>query len=436
MAAVLEQNGVVSVIRDYPASGGSWDTFTKDIIDLRPDMLIISATTPTLKDDLQAARIAKEHNPDIRTIAKGAHLFSFARQILTEHPFLDIAIRSECEFAVQDIIRNTGMRNIPGITWRDGGVIVENNMPVSFGDLNTLPFPARHLLDNNRYLSPDNNRQITLILTNRGCPNECIYCLSHVISGKTIRQRTPQNIVAEIEECLTRHNIHDFFFRADTFTWDKQWLMELCRLIIDKKLNIRWGTNSRVNTIDEDRLRIMKQAGCDIIGFGIESGNQEILKLIKKNITLQQSIKAVRLCKEYRIKTYLFFILGFPWDTKETIEETIDFAAALDADFYNFFIAYPFPGTELYALCEQHNLFEPGSLYDHDFFRPVIRTFTLSNKELSDLEKRAQRRLFFRPRMWLRMLADNPSPRAWFNFLKAGAAMIGNIYLSGSTGKK
>jgi radical SAM superfamily enzyme YgiQ (UPF0313 family) len=427
MAAVLEQEQIECKIQDYPALGiTTWDAFRDDLKQFAPDMVVISVTTPTLKDDLVAAAVAKSYNKNILVVAKGAYLVKFSVAVLEEYPDLDVAIRGECEFIVKDIVASGDLSLVKGITYRSGSGIIENEPAAEFGDIDGLPFPARHLLNNNLYRAPDTGKPITLVLTNRGCPNNCIYCLSPVVSGRTVRQRKPEHIVLELEECVNKYGIRDFFFRADTFTWNKQWLLELCKGIIEKKLSIRWGTNSRVNTLDEERIIWMKKAGCDIIGLGIESGDQNILNGMKKGITLDQCVSAVSLCREHGIKTYLFFVLGMPDDSEDTIRNTIKFAASLNGDFYNFFIAYPFPGTELYEICVREKLFEHSSLFRHDFFMPVIRTRYLNNNQIRAFERQAQIKMLLRPQALLRIMRSARSPRIALNYIRGGIGALKN----------
>ena len=427
MAAMIEKAGGKAVIKDYPAEKGSLSDFKKDFKEIEPDILVLSVTTPTLDLDLKYCTIAKKILPQTITIAKGAHFYEFDKEVLTKFKDLDIVIRGETELTILEIIKDQKIERIKGVTFRKDKKILRNEDRPFIKDLDALPFPARHLLNNRLYLFSDTKLPYALILSGRGCPGGCIFCLVGKVSGRKLRTRSVGNILKEIEDCLKNYNIKTFFFRADTFTWDKNWLMEFCHELIKKRLKIRWGTNSRVDTIDEEMVSLMKKAGCDIIGFGIESGNQEILNKMKKGITVEKSTRAVKLCDRYGIKTLLFFIIGLPWENKKTIKDTIDFAKKLPGTFYNFSVAYPFPGTEFAEMAQKNNLLTKHSLYGYDYARPAVRTFFLSNKDLFFYREKALRSIYFRPSYVFRVLSKAGSFNEFVNYFKAGVTKLRKI---------
>jgi radical SAM superfamily enzyme YgiQ (UPF0313 family) len=205
---------------------------------------------------------------------------------------------------------------------------------------------------------------------------------------------------------------------------DKKWVIRLCGLLVDEGLKIRWGTNSRVDTIDEERLVWMKKAGCWIIGFGVESGNQEMLDRMKKGITIEQAEKAVKLCKKYKIKTYLLFVLGLPWETRETAVDTIEFAKKLDGDFVDFNIAYPLPGTEYYEIAKDSALCDLSSLSGFDYANPLARSFYLSTEELIELRKKALKSFYFRPQYIIRTLLNIRSLKVFNSYIYSGIQLL------------
>lgn len=420
MAAMIEKADQKAIIRDYPAEGKTITDFKNDLRKIKPDVLILSVTTPTLDADLKGCAIAKKINKNIMTIAKGAHFYEFDKEVLLNFKDLDVVIRGEAELPLYEITEGKKFQEIKGISFRKGRQIIRNKERPFLANLDKLPLPARHLLNNNLYLFPDTNLPYALILSGRGCPGSCIFCLVGKVSGKKLRTRSVESALKEIESCIKDYNIRTFFFRADTFTWKKDWVIEFCQELIKKKLKIRWGTNSRVDTIDDKMIRLMKKAGCDVIGLGIESGSQEILDKMKKGITLEQSKKVVDLCDKYGIKTLLFFILGLPWENKKTIEETIAFAKKLPGTFYNFGIAYPFPGTELAEIAQKNNLLAENSLYGFDYAKPAVKTFFLSNEDLIFYRKKALRSIYFRPSYILRVLGQAKSAKELMNYLLTG----------------
>lgn len=260
MATSLEAIDVHCSIKDYPVEGGGWGVFKQDFLDFNPDLLILSVTTPTLKNDLLCCKIAKEINPKVLTVAKGAHFLEYDTQILGDFKDLDIIIRGESELAVREIVTSNDFSVIKGITYRlnNGQIKINENRPL-LSDLDVLPLPARHLVKNELYVRPDTREPMALIETSRGCPGNCIFCLVRQVAGEKIRNRSPQVIVQEIEECINKYNIHNFHFKSDTFTWNKNWVIALCKEIITRKLKINWICNSRVDSLDGERIAWMKE---------------------------------------------------------------------------------------------------------------------------------------------------------------------------------
>lgn len=425
MAAVLESEGFECVIRDYPAENMAWHDFRKEL-DNNFNILIISVTTPTLYVDLSACDIAKEVNPDILTVAKGAHFAAEDKEAMERFRNLDIVIRGEYELAIQELGRNKPLEGILGITYRSNGTIKRNPDRPFLENLDILPLPARHLLDNRLYVRPDTGEMMTSIQTNRGCPARCCYCLVRTVSGSKVIARSPENIASEMEICKEQFGIKNFYFRADTFTWDKEWMIKVCKCIIDKKLGVDWVCNSRVDTIDEERLKWLKEAGCWMIGFGIESGDQNILNKMKKGTTLQQAINAVELCQKYGIKTYLFWVLGLPWETEESIKNTMKFAKRIKGDFAEFHIAYPFPGTEFYYEGLENNLFSKDDLHSGNVKAGIVKTLYLSSERLQYYQGEITRQYYLSPRRIMRLLKGVRSPKVLLNYFKKGFAVLSN----------
>ncbi len=428
MASTLREVGVVCTINDYPVMNRGWDDLKADLERIKPEMLVISVTTPTIDLDMKACDIAKDMNPKILTVGKGAHFASCDRESLKKYSNLDAVIRGEYEYSVQSIGRGDDLDQVLGITYRDkrGNIIANKDNPL-IDDLDSIPFPCRDILENKYYFRPDTGEMQTTIQTNRGCPSKCIYCLAQRVSGPRIRSRSPENIVDELEECVERHNIRNFFFRADTFTWSKDWVIRICQEILNRGLDIEWVCNSRVDTLDDERLMWMKRAGCWLIAFGIESGNQEMLDLMRKGTTLDQAQKAVGLCKKHRIQTLLFFILGLPWETERTAEDTINFAKELDGDYYMFHLAVPFPGTEFYRIVFESKLITEDGASGYDYVHSKIRTFYLSNEELQRIRRKALVRTYMQPKYFLMTYRKLRSPKMFLNYAKFGLNMLRDL---------
>lgn len=420
LAALLEQGGHECRIEDYPACGRSWGDYEKDLAEFRPDLTVIAATEPTLANDLVAAKVAREICPETKVGARGEVFLSLDRRILDENPVLDFVCRGESDDSVVRYASGEDLAGLPGLTWRSENGAVRNPEAGLIEDLNALPFPARHLLRNDQYVSPVTRRPMTTVQTARGCPAECIFCPVPVLYGKKVRYRTPASIVDEIEECRNNLGIEEFLFHADTFTLHKRWVIELCKILLERNINVRWYCNSRVDTIDAERLKWMKRAGCAVIGFGIECGNDPGLEAMKKGATVAEARRAIALCREYGVKSHAFFSFGFPWDTEETLEETLAFAHDLDPDFFDFNIAFPLPGTELHRWASRDGLLvDTGSDRQGGYAVAALRTPTMSAEYLEAFRKRALWSMYLRPRYITRTLAGAGSMAIALNLMRA-----------------
>lgn len=280
-------------------------------------------------------------------------------------PFLDyfdIVVRGEGEQAVVEIIyafeHSAGFGNISGIAYRnrkadaDGEEEQDIFTPERKFEpiLDRLPFPARHLLPNSDYIRYGKKKygySITTVMSTRGCPFRCEFC-SNVVFGGTYRERSPNNVVDEIEEALAL-GYERISFADDVFTLKRSRVIGICEEIRERGLRFKWECLGRVDAMDYSLASEMKKAGCTRIYFGIESGNDEILKLMHKKITLEQARAAVEVAHEAGLETGAFFILFYPGDTQETVLQTIHFAASLPLDYLGLTLPYPLPGTELYG---------------------------------------------------------------------------------------
>ena len=425
MAASLEKENVVCKIIDCPMEKVGWERLAEEIKTFQPDMLVISTTISTIEKDLLACRLAKEIDKDIIMVAKGPIFLQEDEHIINCFDYLDIAIGGETNEIAEELAKGLDLSEIKGIIYKKNGVIIRNAARPFKEDIDELPFPARHLIKNEIYTRMDNGRPQATIETGRGCYGQCIYCLTRQVSGHKLRQRTSDNVIAEIKECISKYKIKDFHFRSDAFTTNKYWVIELCRKIADEKLNINWVCTSRVDSIDEEILRWMKRAGCWGISFGVESGSQKMLDLVKKGITVEQIKKAFRLCNKYRIDSFAYFLIGLPWETEETVNESIALAIEIDPSIAEFFIVYPFPGTEFYEIAVQEGLIrEKGFKREGAYGLPSIDTLCLKKERLLELRKKALRKFYLRPVYMLKLLCRIRSSNELFNYFSKGSKAL------------
>lgn len=427
-AGSTEAAGCECKLVDYPAERRTWCDLQEDIRAFDPQVIMLSITTPSLHKDVEAARLAKEMNPQILTVAKGAHFHVLDQESLELYPMLDCVIRGEYELTAAELGIGKPLEEIQGITWRTSdGRIVRNPDRPYIDNLDTVPFPARHLTRNELYIRPDALEPQTTIVTNRGCPHSCIYCLAPVVSGKKNRYRSTDNVIAELEECVNRYGIRSFLFRSDLFTQNKKWVIELCQKIVERGLKIQWASNSRVDCINREMLEWMKKAGCWIVAFGVESGNQNTLDLIKKKATVDQAREAVRLCREVGVKSSVYLLMGLPWDTPETLEDNVRFAKEIMPDFVEIFYTYPFPGTELHRIALEKGLIQNGQIPEEAYANPAMPGMYMTREELANWRRRSLRRIYLQPRYVLRTLAGARNPRELAQYVKYGVITLKDL---------
>ncbi len=428
MAAMARQAGHRVWIRDYPAEGKSWQDYIRDLQDCKPDVLVMSAISSSFADDMQAFAVAREINPAILTLAKGAPFLEGVEEVMTRHPELDVIIRGEYKPIFQEFVR-TGIEDCRGIVYRRADQIVINPpMPLTYA-LDDFPFPCRALVANERYVRPDTGEPQTTIQAAEGCPYHCTYCLAYQLDGHRIKRRSPESIVAEMECCVTQHNIRNFFFRADTFTANAAWVKALCTQILKSPISgqISWVANSRVDTLDAERLQWMKAAGCWLVALGVELGYDEGLKRIRKGTTCSQAETAMSLLRQAGIKSYGFFMLGFPWERKTEVMQTIEFAKQLRCDFYEFSIFVPYPGTEIYKEMRRNGIAVPD-MQNHHHARAGAGTPHLTAEELMQLRKLALRTVYLRPAYLFDRLREMAKDRrAAVNYCRYGMKLLRNI---------
>jgi len=288
VAAALEEDGHQVEIVDGELDNLTPEGILQKIRDSDPDILGVGATTVDFDDGNLILKEAKERL-GVRTILGGPHATVLADQVLADNPHIDYLVRREGEITARELVRqlngnaNGSLSRIQGLSYRQDGQVVHNEDRAMIADLNQNVLPARHLIDQRRYLLPvpgKGMRSMTPIQTMRGCPFQCIYC--YRMFGHSVRFRDVVPVVDEIEDCLNNHGVESITFIDDTFAINQNRVIQLCEEIMRRKLKFPWRCYTRANTINMDILEIMKQAGCKQISIGVESGNQEILDIAGK----------------------------------------------------------------------------------------------------------------------------------------------------------
>ena len=420
LASIAENCGFEAIIRDYSQGGN----FEADLKEIQPNYLVANIATPTFKSDMMAVQLAKEIVPSICTIVKGAPFLTYNTNTIYENPFIDYVIMGEAELTLKDILDGVPDNEILGICYRENFQPVKNDKRPFIDNLDILPFPARHLVDNSIYKRPDNGKVQAVIKVARGCPFHCFFCLATPVSGAKVRTRSPENIVAELKECVEKYNIKNFLFWSDIFNFNREWTLELCQKIIESGLKITWSSNTRADTMDEEMARMMYKSGCRLVSIGVESGSQKMLDNIGKKITLDDIRNTVKILKKNKIKIYNYFVIGLPWETEETVEETIKFAIELDSNFISFYTATPLPGTKYFAYAMLNKLVEGNLDFRSAYYEPVVRSEHLSKERIFELHKQAVKRFYLRPKFILKTFLSLRSFAEVKNYFVAGINLL------------
>jgi len=404
VVSVLEKAGFEVDFVDGILDELSIQGFAKIVKDKQAKMVILETSTPSIEYDLLTAKILKEEIKDIFVVLVGSHVSFFHKEIMRENEFLDCVCRGEFDFTIRDLAitlsKKGDLKKVKGITFRDkDGVHINEERPL-IQNLDEIPFPARDIAKDKFYRQGTFiGRLSTTMVSSRGCPYHCIFCLwPNTLYGHKCRMRSAENIVAEIEEAVKKYGIDEIYFDDDSFALDKKRVLKICELIKKRNLKVRWIAQCRVSSIqDEEIANKMKEAGCHYIRFGVESGSQEILRIIKKGITLKQVEEAFRICRKVGIKTQAFFLFGIPGETWQTINKSIKFAKKIKPDSAQFAIAIPHPGTELYEICKKNGWLKYRKWEDFSACNSLIETGKLSRKDLEKARIKAYRRFYFRP---------------------------------------
>jgi anaerobic magnesium-protoporphyrin IX monomethyl ester cyclase len=352
----------------------------KDIIDFKPEAIAISFMTAGSTSAYFLAKQIKIALPEVPLIAGGIH-----PTLVPEEPLkncFDYVIRGEGEATIPELIKelenkNSELKRIKGISYKDNGQIIHNEDRPFIADLDSLPFPAFYLMkgyEKNAYACKG-------IITSRGCPFDCTYCASKLLWTQKVRFRSPQNVVDEIIDRHKRYGVTSFAFHDDTFTLRRQYVEEFCRLVLALEFKITWHCDTRGDTIDLPLLKLMRQAGCRHIYLGLESGSPRIQKLIKKNIDTNKVKEAVKLARRAGIETTIYFMAGFPDETETDLRLSLESMKELAPDYVIWSILTPYPGTAIWKIAEARGLINIADCDWENFFHHYDRGNLFKNIE-------------------------------------------------------
>jgi anaerobic magnesium-protoporphyrin IX monomethyl ester cyclase len=433
IVAVLEEADVEVGFVDGVMEEMSIADFARAVSNIGPDLVVIECSTPSINYDLGTARAVKASLESTTVALIGSHSTFFHEQILTDHPAVDAICRGEAEMTVKELAltlaRGDELSQVQGLTYREGGEVRVNPARPLVEDLDSLPFPARHIVRHDGYRAAIYAGDCpTAMVSSRGCPYHCTYCLwPDTLYGHKFRARSAANVVDEMEHVVREYGVDEIYFDDDCLTLNKKRVLDMCRLLLERGVDVKWIVQSRVDTVDREVLTAMKEAGCHYILFGVESGSPKMLEIMKKRISLDRVRQAFKDCRELGIKTQAFFLFGVPGETQETVEETIEFAKEIDADSTQFAIVIPHPGTELYETCMEHGWLVYDGWEDFAAENSLIETDELTREDVEQARIRAYRRYYFRPKFVARSLLGTRSVQDIKRLFRGGKSVLDRI---------
>jgi len=401
IASVLETDGIEVKIIDAPAVEMDYESIQKEVDIYSPDVVAITSVTPTLPSALKVAQMSREACPGALIVLGGYHP-TFTYQELLKNDFIDLVVRGEGEYTMLDLVQTLrsgrDLRNVKGIATED---FTTPERPV-IDDLDTLPFPARHLLPMKDYKIMNMKLPIGTLISGRGCPYQCSFCASSAMHGQKLRLRSSGSVVDEMEHLVNDHKAEMLAFMDDTFCLNKKRINDICDDIRERKFDNYWGCTARVDTISEELLKKMKDAGCITLFLGVESADQQNLNQLNKNITISKIKKTFELTKKLGVRTIASVVLGMPGDTHKSIENTIKFVKKLEPNYAIFSLATPYPGTDFYMQSRDDRLIKTSDWSKFNLLTPVMETVDCSLEELRKLQKKAFKEFYARPMYLLR----------------------------------
>ena len=424
LAAVLEKKGHTVGIIDGFAEGLDQSGLEDRVRSFSPDITGITGMTPVIDNAFRAVMAARRHTRYI--VMGGPHASMVRSRIFDQSPGLDFAVQGEGETSIGLLVdaleTGSALDAVPGLITRD----FENPPAPYIRDLDTLPLPARHLLPNDKYRYILSKGKVTTLFSSRGCPYQCIFC-DKTVFGSQWRARSAESVLEEIELVVKDFGVKSIVFYDDLFTVKKDRVMDICKGIIEKKIDIEWKCEGRVNIVDEESLKWMKKAGCSMIAYGVESGNQKGLDYLNKGTKVEQIRRAFELTRKAEIKPMGYFVLGIPVETYEEGIHTIEFAKEIRSAYAQFSVLSPTPGTRLFEDVIKMGWYreiDAQNPMDKGLKRPAIINELWNEENLSRILREAHRRFYLSPGYIWERLKEISSPGEFFDKAAAGLKLL------------
>jgi anaerobic magnesium-protoporphyrin IX monomethyl ester cyclase len=408
-AGGVERAGGTALIIDAPAAKLTNDKFIAKVLEASPNLIVLAITFGSLEADLQWAHQLKCLIPHAFIALRGAPCYVWAEDLLRRSRDVDLCVRGDYELVFERLVTHGPAS--AGCTYRERDGSIVSHPPPLAAHLDSLPQQARHTLDRSLYKVRGTSRPQATIHVQRGCPFPCTFCLVHAVSGNRARHRSPDSIVHEVNE-LMNNGINHFYLRAETFSLDKKWAIAVSRALENHCAGAHWVTATRVECINDEVIDAMKAGGCYGISFGVDVASNTIGARVKKPPQKEAAFRAMRLCDRFGVVSLAYVMIGFIWDTKETLAEASSFIRDIRPDLLTVHFAHPYPGTPYYEAVQEHGAvvtslcaqakpaFSVEGLTTHDFERAarsmLLRHYLAPSVLLSLLKKYA---LFKFPRV-------------------------------------
>jgi len=411
VAAVLEPAGHEVRIIDANALGLTFSDIVRDIVHFRPEVVGTTAATPSINLAGRLAEVVKQAIPrGTSVVVGGPHGSVLPIETLASFPDIDVVVIGEGELIADALITalaaGADLSQVPSIAYREEGKSRLNAPPPPDTNLDLIPFPARDLLPNHLYRTID-SWPMTCMIAMRGCPAGCIYCNVPELAGRQVRRRSPQNVVAEMNDVTAKWNVRFFSFLDDTFTTSRTWVEQFCETMraADLAGRVSWSCLTRPDMVDEALLREMKSVGLVRVEFGIESGSPKVLSFLNKGATLSRIREAFDTAKKVGLVTLGFAMVNTPEETPADMDMTLQEVLSIDPDFLQLSFCTPYPGTVLYDYCRKHDLLATEDWMDYRFLKiPVIRNRFLEAAEVEARHREILRRFYLRPKKAIRLM--------------------------------
>ncbi len=406
LGAVAEKAGHQVTVIDCQAERLTCETFRDRITQTQSDIIGVTATTLLYKSAIKLIDIAKETQPQAVTMLGGSHGTFYDENALRECPSLDIVVRREGEQTFLELIvkihNQSSLDNVLGITYRNVDKIVRNEDRPFIEDLDALPFPAHHLMPLESL--KHNGKIIFPLMSSRGCVFWCDFCSTVRMFGRGYRMRSPKNVVDEMQLVHDKYGVDQVTFYDDAFSVDRNRVVKICEELQARKLHMKWDCGTRVDMVDRELMKTMRDAGCFAVWLGVESGSEAILGAMNKRIKLDQTRLAYKTAHQLGLMTIANVVLGFPGETEQTARETIRFVKELNPDDVGFYIATPYPGTPMYELVKKNGWLRVTDFDKYDTAGPTFETPSLSMEKIGEIRYKAYQDFYLRPSYVLKMM--------------------------------